>query len=77
MKAALEFNLPEEHGDFECAVKGRDAIAVLLSFSELLRGRLKHGGTRRFGDEECEVLRDALCELMAERCLEETVFGDL
>lgn len=42
-KATLEFNLPDEQGEFDAAVNGREALAVLCEVDDRLRSLLKHG----------------------------------
>jgi len=42
-KATLEFNLPEEQGEFEVCVKGQKYLSALWDFSNYLRQQVKHG----------------------------------
>ena len=44
MKATLEFNLPEEHLEHICAVKGMDAISVIDDLLNEIRSFLKYDG---------------------------------
>jgi hypothetical protein len=43
MKATLQFNLPEEQGDFDAARLGRRALLALWEIDQRCRGLLKHG----------------------------------
>ena len=52
MKATLEYTLPEERGEFECAVKALDYLGALQAIREWLRGQRKCDGSA----EEMEVL---------------------
>jgi hypothetical protein len=48
-KATLKFDLPDEQGDFDAAILGREALAVLWDIDQRLRSLLKHGADRRAG----------------------------
>lgn len=39
----MKFRLPEEEGDFNSALQGRDAKLVLWEIDQRLRSLLKHG----------------------------------
>ncbi len=43
MKATLTFNLPDEQGDFNAAIRGREALTVLWEIEQRCRSLLKHG----------------------------------
>lgn len=43
MKAQLIFNLPDDQGEFDAAIAGRDAISALWEIDQRLRSLLKHG----------------------------------
>jgi hypothetical protein len=43
MKATLQFNLPEEQGDFDAARLGSRALLALWEIDQRCRGLLKHG----------------------------------
>jgi hypothetical protein len=43
MKATLEFDLPDEQGDFDAARLGSKALMTLWDINERCRGLLKHG----------------------------------
>lgn len=42
MEAILKFNLPEEHDEFNDAVKGTDYLYALNKIKEYLRSELKY-----------------------------------
>jgi hypothetical protein len=42
MKAILEFNLPEDKGDFDFAVRGLDWSIVCWDMDQWLRGQIKY-----------------------------------
>jgi hypothetical protein len=42
-KVIIEFDLPEEQGDFEAATHGREALSVLWDIDQHCRALLKHG----------------------------------
>ena len=42
MKSKLEFNLPEDKYEFDCAIKGQDAVLCLSKVNELFRHILKY-----------------------------------
>jgi len=44
VKAALEFNLPEERTEHICAVKGMDTILIIDDLLQEIRSFLKYGG---------------------------------
>ena len=43
MKATLQFNLPEEPGDYDAARLGSKALSTLWEIDQRCRGLLKHG----------------------------------
>ena len=43
LKATLKFDLPEDQGDFDAAMHGREALSALWDIDQRLRGLLKHG----------------------------------
>jgi hypothetical protein len=43
MKATLEFDLPDEQGEFDAARLGGKALLALWEIDERCRGLLKHG----------------------------------
>lgn len=42
-KVTMEFNLPDEQGELDYAMKGREALSVLCNIESLIRSHLKHG----------------------------------
>jgi hypothetical protein len=42
-KATLEFDLPDEQGDFDAANHGREALTIIWEIDQWCRGLLKHG----------------------------------
>jgi len=42
-KAILEFDLPDDQGDFDAALAGRAALSALWGIDQHCRGLLKHG----------------------------------
>lgn len=43
MKATLHYSLPDDQGEFDAALVGRDALTVLADIDQHLRSLLKHG----------------------------------
>lgn len=43
MKAILEFNLPEEQSEFECAAQGANYRITLQNMASALRQKIKYG----------------------------------
>jgi hypothetical protein len=43
MKATLEFDLPDEQGDYDAARLGRSALSTLWQIDQHCRSLLKHG----------------------------------
>jgi len=43
MKAVLEFDLPEDQGEFDAARLGREALSTLWEIDQRCRSLLKHG----------------------------------
>jgi hypothetical protein len=43
MKATLEFDLPDEQGDYDAARLGSQALAALWDIDQRCRSLLKHG----------------------------------
>jgi hypothetical protein len=69
MKAVLEFNLPEDHQEFECATKAHDLYFVMWDMDQHLRNKLKYE-SENMSEEVYKALqetRDHLHNLMAER----------
>lgn len=54
-KVTIEFEIPEEQGELDAALKGREAISVLWDVDQRLRGLLKHGEPT---EEQAELARE-------------------
>jgi hypothetical protein len=58
----IRFRLPEDQGDFDAAMQGRDAKGVIWEVDQYCRGHLKHGDpseeTRRHLEHIREMLRE-------------------
>lgn len=54
MRAILTFRLPQEQAEFDAAMQGRAAKAVLWDIDQYCRAMLKHG---QLGDEGEAVAR--------------------
>lgn len=59
-KAILEFELPEDQGDFDAAIYGREAISVLWDIDQRLRGLLKHGEPTKEQAEMAKEIRELI-----------------
>jgi hypothetical protein len=57
MKAILEFNLPEDHEQYEDAINGRKWLRVCLELEQHLRGKTKHSPDS-MSAEEYKALKD-------------------
>ena len=69
MKATLEFNLPEDHIDFELAVNGAKAQSTLWEFDQWLRAQYKYMPDEGFSKEKYDTyveVRDKLFEFMSQ-----------
>ena len=67
MKAVLEFNLPEDHIDFELAVNGAKAQSTLWEFDQWLRAQYKYMPDTEYSADKYETYekcRDQLREIM-------------
>ena len=72
MKATLEFNLPEDHIDFELAVNGAKAQSTLWEFDQWLRAQYKSMSDEEYSKDKYETYekcRDQLREIMFENGL--------
>ena len=72
MKAILEFNLPEDHIDFELAVNGAKAQSTLWEFDQWLRAQYKYMPDEEYSKDKYETFekcRDKLREIMFENGL--------
>ena len=57
MKATLTFTLPDDQGEFDAALLGREALMALWEIENHCRAILKHGDPREDMRELCETLR--------------------
>ena len=72
MKAILEFNLPEDHIDFELAVNGAKAQSTLWEMDQWLRAQYKYMPDDEYSKDKYETFekcRDKLREIMFENGL--------
>jgi len=69
MKATLEFNLPEDHIEFEMAVNGSKMHSVLWEMDQWLRAQYKYMPDSEYSEDKYntfEKCREHLRELMME-----------
>jgi hypothetical protein len=66
MKATLAFSLPDDQGDFDAALLGREAISALWEIDQHCRAILKHHDPSDEVRQLCETLR----EMIPQACLE-------
>jgi hypothetical protein len=66
MKATLAFDLPDDQGDFDAALLGREAISALWEIDQHCRAILKHHDPSDEVRQLCETLR----EMIPQACLE-------
>lgn len=59
-KATLQFDLPEEDGDFNAAVNGRRAISILWEIDQRCRSLLKHGDPTEEQAKLAEEIREMI-----------------
>ena len=66
MKAILEFVLPEENTEFQSAIRGDDALAVLIELDEYLRSFIKYtpDDTPKEALDAYQAIRDELRRLL-------------
>lgn len=57
MKATLHFTLPDDQGDFDAALRGRDALLALWEIDQHCRGIIKHGQPSAEVRALCETIR--------------------
>ena len=69
MKAVLEFALPDDQPNFECAVRGLDFSIFIDDLLKELRSTLRHdsGEFKDCDPETCEEIRDWITEEMRNR----------
>ena len=69
MKAILEFNLPEDHIEFELAVNGSKMHSVLWEMDQWLRAQYKYMPDTEYSKDKYDTFekcRDQLREIMFE-----------
>jgi hypothetical protein len=59
-KVTIEFEIPDEQGELDAALRGREAIAVLWDVDQRLRGLLKHGEPTEQQAELAREIRDMI-----------------
>jgi hypothetical protein len=71
MKAILEFDLPEEHEEFQHAVNGTNFAILFSDLQNEIRSKLKYdGGHFEHADAATvEMVRDWICSEMSDRAL--------
>ena len=57
MKATLTFTLPEDQGEFEAAMLGREALLALWEIENHCRAIVKHSDPREDMRELCDTIR--------------------
>ncbi len=57
MRAQLTFMLPDDAGEFDAALHGRQALSALWDIDQHCRGILKHGEPSDDVQQLCEELR--------------------
>ena len=69
MKATLEFNLPEDHIEFEMATNGSKMHSVLWEMDQWLRAQYKYMSDAEYSEDKYETFekcRGQLREIMFE-----------
>ena len=71
MKAVLEFELPQEHEEFQHAINGANFAVLISDLQNEIRSKLKHdGGHFEIADADTlEMVRDWLCREMDDQNL--------
>jgi hypothetical protein len=67
MKATLEFNLPEEQYEFDCAVRGQSWKGAVSLLDNYLRNESKYSNREVVSTQE---VREKLFEILREQDLE-------
>jgi hypothetical protein len=61
MRAKIEFQLPDEQVEFECAANGNKVVAVLWDIDQYLRAQQKHEGQESVKIERLRgIIRETL-----------------
>jgi len=61
MKHVIEFELPEDQYELDCAILGGKLVRAVVEYQEWLRDRMKH-----HGESALEPAQKALFEIMEE-----------
>jgi hypothetical protein len=69
MKGILIYDLEEERGEFEIAVKAMEWALSCWDLDMYLRDKVKHGHGFKDADEALEAVRDKVREILADRNL--------
>lgn len=59
MKATLEFNLPEDHDDFELATKGGKWYSVVWDMDQWLRSQYKYMPDGEYSEDKYNAYYEA------------------
>jgi hypothetical protein len=59
-KVTIEFDLPEEQGELDAALRGREALTVIWDIDQRLRGLLKHGEPTEAQKELANEIREMI-----------------
>jgi len=60
MIATLQYNLPDEQGEFDAAINGRKALSALWDIDQACRSLLKHGEPTEGQAELAERIREMI-----------------
>jgi hypothetical protein len=63
MKATIEFNLPEEQDDFDCAVNGKKRSLALWELNQWLRAKTKYPD-ETMSDDRHKAFEDTRAKLL-------------
>jgi len=66
MKASIHFSLPEDQGDFDAALLGRNAMSALWEIDQHCRAVVKYGEPSDEVRKLCETIR----AMIPPECLE-------
>jgi hypothetical protein len=62
MKAILQFDLPEDQGDFDAARLGREALLALWEIDQHCRSVVKHGDPSEETRELAQAIRGMITD---------------
>lgn len=69
MKAILEFNLPDDQFDFQCANKGFEAVMIIDDVLSHLRDKIKYSEENENYIRACEDLSALIYEALNKRAV--------